>query len=184
MEWEMVMQCEWFRPGNNSRYIISFAPPPHLPPTQLWPCFSQVFEPSRTHTLHFFRSTFKAIGGVNPCAGIPPGDPSLCLSLPFPMIPDFQELHPPSTSRGKQKDALNPPWFPSLLSAGFLFKPSQHSQVPRASWAFWIHLPSCFLNWGKEDALPQPPAVWGLRGNPRTPKITYMKDFWNSVLGM
>lgn len=74
--------------------------------------------------------------------------------------------------------------FASLSSAGLLFKSSQQSEVPRASWAFWIQLSSYFLGWWKEDARGpcwQSPAVWWLRGNPRTLKIKYIKNFWNFV---
>lgn len=85
-------------------------------------------------------------------------------------------------SRGKQKDMLKPCCFPRLRCAGFLFKSGQHSEVPWASWAFWMQLSSYILCWWKEDAHGPRwlfPVVWWLCGNTRTLKTKYILNFWS-----
>lgn len=86
------------------------------PTQQPRPCLSRVFEPP---------------GGTAGFSSSPRCSSSLCgdpaRAVPSPRLAAFPRASgiPPSfTSRGKQKDALNPQRFPS-----------QRSQVPRASWA-------------------------------------------------
>lgn len=82
-------------------------------------------------------------------------DPSYLLLFFTLILPRFVGITLVHLLSGQQREAeryVKTILFPSLPSAGFLFKSSQHSQVPRASWAFWIQLSSYFLCWWKEDA--------------------------------